>query len=375
MESSPVTYINTADQISALAGRLAAEPALAVDLEADSMHHFEEKVCLIQMGTPRACYIIDPLAVRDLSAMSPLFADPGIVKVFHGADYDMRCLYRDFHISVANLFDTELAARFLGYGATSLEAVLARHFNVELDKKFQKKDWSVRPLPDEMIAYAANDVRYLVTLYQEMKAELKNRGRMEWVRQHCEEIAGVRPETPDADTPLFVRIKGAGRLDPKSLAVLEALLAFRMEIARKKDRPAFKILGNQTLLSLAREKPKNSAQLTKSGLLSRKQIQMYGTAILQAVDFAMALSPEQRPRYPKQKSKPVPAAVTRRIKQLKQWRQQKAEDLEIDPYLIANKNALKQIAEDQPRTLQDLDAIADLKPWQKDMFGHEWIKM
>lgn len=375
MEPLAIEYIQTRAGLEDLAGRLARHSAVAADLEADSMHHFEEKVCLLQLGTTEGCYVVDPLAVADLSALAPVFADPGIVKIFHGADYDMRCLYRDFGINVENLFDTELAARFLGYCATSLEAVIARHFDIPLDKKFQKKDWSMRPLPEEMISYAADDVRYLVPLYREMKAILEKKGRSEWVRQHCKDIAAVRPEPPDDRDPLFLKIKGAGRLDPKSLAVLENLLAFRRGIARKKDRPPFKILGNQTLLELARQKPQDSESLEKSKLLSKKQFHMYGSGVIREIHSALRLAPEQRPSYPRNKSKSVSPAVTSRIRNLKQWRQQKAEQLEMDPALILNKAALRQLAEKQPKTRQALDEIPELKPWQKDQFADEWIRM
>lgn len=375
MQSQSAQYIEKEAELERLAEKLRQEPAVAVDLEADSMHHFEEKVCLLQLGTENNCYIADPLAVDDLSALAPLFADPDIVKIFHGADYDIRCLYRDFNITVENLFDTELAARFLGYPATSLEAVLGRHFNISLDKKFQKKDWSVRPLPEEMISYAADDVRYLVMLYKEMKAALEQKGRMDWVRQHCAEIAAVRPEPENKKQPLFVKVKGAGRLDPKSLAVLEAMLEFRFKAARKKNRPPFKILGNQTLLALAQRKPKNSRQLEDTQLLSRKQFHMYGENLISQINAALSIPPQQRPRYPRQKSKPVPAAVTRRIKELKKWRQQKAEAMEIDPALILNKAALRQIAEKQPKSREELDEIEELKAWQKEMFAGEWIRL
>ncbi|MCF8095601.1 MAG: HRDC domain-containing protein, partial [Desulfobacteraceae bacterium] len=358
-----------------LAEKLRCEPAVAVDLEADSMHHFEEKVCLLQLGTQKTCHIVDPLALGDIYALRPLFEDPGTVKILHGADYDVRCLYRDFHITVENLFDTELAARFLGYGATSLEAVLARHFNVTLDKKFQKKDWSVRPLPEEMIAYAADDVRHLVKLYEEIKAALKEKGRIKWLYQHCKDIAAVRPEPETHQGPFFIKIKGAGRLDPKSLAVLEAMLAFRRRTAQKKDRPPFKILGNKTLLALAQKKPKNEKELQKTGLLTRRQMQMYGEALLRQINSALSIPADQRPRYPREKSEPVPAAITRRIKKLKKWRQEKADILEIDPSLILNKNALRQVAEKQPVTRDQLDEIKELKPWQKDVFGKELISI
>ncbi|MFW6334912.1 MAG: ribonuclease D, partial [Desulfosalsimonas sp.] len=181
MKSMPVEYITSEARLKGLAEKLAAEPAVAADLEADSMHHFEEKVCLVQLGTRNTCHIIDPLETGDLSALKPLFENPATVKIFHGADYDVRCLYRDYGITVSNLFDTELAARFLGYESTGLEAVLARHFNVAVDKKFQKRDWSVRPLPDEMISYAADDVRYLVVLYEQLLNALDKKGRTQWV--------------------------------------------------------------------------------------------------------------------------------------------------------------------------------------------------
>lgn len=375
IESKPVEYIDTKAQLDARAEKLMRETAVAVDLEADSMHHFEEKVCLVQLGTRASCYIADPIAIEDFSALRPLFAHPGIVKIFHGADYDVRCLYRDFGITVENLFDTELAARFLGYRATSLEAVLARHFNAILDKKYQKKDWSVRPLPGEMTAYAADDVRYLVELYEEIKAALKEKGRIKWVHQHCQDIAAVRPEPENGHDPLFLKVKGAGRLDPKSLTVLENLLDLRQETARRKDRPPFKILGNRTLLALAQKKPKNENELKNSDLLTKRQLQMYGESLLRQINSALSIPPEKRPRYPRGKSAPVTAEITRRIRKLKKWRQEKAEALEIDPSLVLNKTALRQIAEKKPESSAQLDEIRDLKPWQKELFGKELIKI
>ncbi|MFP3999491.1 MAG: ribonuclease D [Desulfobacterales bacterium] len=374
-ESTPAEYIDTKEQLDVLAKNLMCEPAVAVDLEADSMHHFEEKVCLVQLGTRKSCHIADPLAIRDLSALQALFAEPDIVKIFHGADYDVRCLYRDFGITVENLFDTELAARFLGYSVTSLEAVLSKHFNTALDKKFQKRDWSVRPLPEEMIAYAADDVRYLVRLYEEIKAALEEKGRLEWVHQHCKDIAAVRPGPENSHEPLFMKVKGAGRLDPKSLAVLESMLEFRQKAARRKNRPPFKILGSKTLLALAQKRPKNEKELQKTGLLTPKQLQMYGCTLVRQINQALAVPPEQRPHYPRKKSEPVSAEVTRRIRKLKKWRQKKADMLEIDPSLILNKNSLKQIAEKQPETREQLDEILNLKPWQKQLFGKELLRI
>ena len=131
-----------------MARSLEKETSVAVDLEADSMYHYQEKVCLVQIATEKISVVIDPLAIKDLSPLKPFFSNPDIQKIFHGADYDIRSLYRDFDIKINNLFDTELACRFLGIKETGLQAVLKMFFNVNVDKKYQKKDWSKRPLPE-----------------------------------------------------------------------------------------------------------------------------------------------------------------------------------------------------------------------------------
>ena len=168
--------IDTFDALKNLARTIDTEKTIGVDLEADSMYHFKEKVCLIQMAAPGINVVIDPLMVRDLSPLKPIFKRRVVCKIFHGADYDVRSLYRDFDITINNLFDTELASRFLGYSETGLEAVLKNKFDVALDKKFQRKDWSRRPLPLDMISYAAKDARYLLPLAQILTGELEELG-------------------------------------------------------------------------------------------------------------------------------------------------------------------------------------------------------
>ena len=168
---SPV-YINTASGLKKIVADLCSQTLIAFDLEADSMFHFKEKVCLIQAATASSNYIVDPLSITDLSPLSQVLSDPDIVKIFHGADYDVRSMYRDYQIAIHNLFDTELASRFLGHAETGLNTVLQNRFGIFLEKKYQKKDWSQRPLPEPMIAYAAGDVQYLIPLYQIQKKEL-----------------------------------------------------------------------------------------------------------------------------------------------------------------------------------------------------------
>jgi ribonuclease D len=347
---------------------------IAIDLEADSMYHFQEKVCLLQMATRRHTAVIDPLSVEDLSALKSVFQNPGIQKIFHGADYDVRSLYRDFNIIIENLFDTQLACRFLGMKATGLEAVLQRHFQVNLQKKYQRKDWSQRPLPMEMVRYAADDVRYLLPLASILEDELAARGRLAWVREECENLSKVRPADSNGE-PLYLSFKGAGKLDPANLAVLEELLRLRRDIALKKDRPLFKIFSNRSLLKLATLKPVTADKLEESKILSPKQFRMYARELLDAIRAGVALPKEALPEYPHRKAPDVPATVPPRIRALKEWRSRKAKALSVEPGLLINKAALTALAVNHPRDLKTLAALPELKTWQIKAFGSEIVKV
>jgi ribonuclease D len=371
-----ITYkmINTRNELENFVGTIENETAVGVDLEADSMYHFTEKVCLIQMAATNVNAVIDPLAIKDLSALKPIFKRSDICKIFHGADYDVRSLYRDFRIRIQNLFDTELASRFLGFPETGLEAVLKKKFAVTLDKKFQRKDWSRRPLPPAMIAYAAEDARYLLPLAQSLKAELDEKNRLGWVYEECEYLSRVRPSTVN-NQPLYMNFKGAGKLDSRSLAVLEALLHFRREVARRKDKPLFRIFGNRSLLELAGKKPLNSKQLEKTGALSAKQISMYGREMLTAIQGAMKLAAEELPVYPRKKTPRVSLAVAGRVKALRNWRDKQAQKLSIDPALICNKALMSTIAVQRPLKLLELTAIKEMKNWQRIEFGRDIVRV
>ena len=366
--------INTRNELEDFVGTLENETAVGVDLEADSMYHFKEKVCLIQMAATNVNVVIDPLAIKDLSALKPVFNRSDICKIFHGADYDVRSLYRDFRITVHHLFDTELASRFLGFAETGLEAVLKKKFAVTLDKKFQRKDWSRRPLPPAMIAYAAEDARYLLPLAQSLKTELDEKNRLGWVYEECEYLSEVRPSTAN-NQPLYMNFKGAGKLDSRSLAVLEALLHFRRKVARRKDKPLFRIFGNRSLLELAGKKPLNSMQLVKTGALSAKQISMYGREMLTAIQGAMKLAAEELPVYPRKKTPRVSLAVAGRVKALRNWRDKQAQKLSIDPALICTKALMSTIAVQRPLKISELTAIKEMKNWQRKEFGQDIVKV
>ena len=365
--------IDSSSKLAQLVSQIQNETVIGVDVEADSMYHFKEKVCLIQMATANVNVVIDPLVIKDLSALKPIFKRSDVLKIFHGADYDVRSLYRDFKFNINNLFDTELACRFLGFAESGLEAVLKKKFAVALDKKFQRKDWSRRPLPREMIAYAAEDARYLLPLAQDLTAELKDRGRFSWVHEECEILSKVRPNTNGTD-PLFVNFKGAGKLDQRSLAILEALLQCRRKIARHKDRPLFRIIGSRCLLDLAATKPTDLKQLEKTRALSPKQIDMYGRQVLAAINSAIKIPPHDLPVYPRRKAPRVPAAAAERVNSLRKWRDSQAQKLAMDPSLILTKSLISTLAVERPLKLSDLSRIKEIKKWQIREFGKQILE-
>lgn len=371
-ESLRHDIITSTAELDDLADKLEREAVIGVDLEADSMFHFQERVCLLQISIPGRNVVVDTVKLPDLSALKSVFRDPQIKKVFHGADYDVRSLYRDFDIRINNLFDTQLACLFLGFTETGLEAVLKNLFAVTLNKKFQRKDWSRRPLPKDMLDYAVSDVRYLAPLAERLEQELQEKGRLAWVVEECRVLSKVRPTVSDG-TQLFLNCKGAGRLDPRGLAVLEELLAFRRDIARAKDRPLFKVFSHETLLALADARPAHAADLEKAGVLSPAQMERYGRDILSAVKVAMHLPAAQLPRYPRRRPQAVSAAASERIQRLRRWRETQGRRLKIEPALVCSKAAMMAIALRKPAKLEDLTDVAELRPWQRKVFGKDIV--
>ena len=370
----PYTLIQTPEALARLVDDLKAARTVAIDMEADSMHHFHERVCLIQVTAGAINTIVDPLALPDLSSLRPVLADPGITKIFHGADYDVRSLYRDFGFEVLGLFDTQIACQFLGYPETGLEPVLKRHFGIELDKRYRRRDWSRRPLPPEMLDYAAKDAVYLIPLADILQSELQQKGRMEWVKEECTILSGVRPANHDGE-PLFLRFRGAGRLAPRDLAVLEELLQLRRDIAHKKDRPLFKVFSNKSLLTVVQQRPCDLETLRRSEALSHKQFNMYAEAFVQAVRRGLAVSQKDLPVYPRKRSPAAPRHAPERVKRLKQWRENYARRLGMEAGLVCNKALITELAAANPQRVEDLDGISGMKCWQKQAFGSRVIQV
>ena len=356
--------VTNQETLDKLVERLSQESVLAFDLEADSLHHYTEKVCLIQVSSDSETRLIDPLAPLDIRTLAPIFANPAIKKIFHGADYDMRSLYRDFGIEVVNLFDTMIASQFLGESEFGLAALLKKRFGVELDKRYQKADWSKRPFSQEMMEYAMKDTSLLIELYGQLESELKVKGRLSWVEEESELVAGVRSASREGEL-MCLRFKGANKMKPRELAVLEELLRFRDEKARAGDVPPFRILSNDLLRELAEKQPRSNFELVGIHTMSSKLIDRLGRGLLLAVAAGLAVPQDKLPQMQSGRRAVTDRLQEERVKRLKVWRESKSAQLGLGVGLVANNTLLEALAEGGTAQL------SLLKRWQREAFGEE----
>lgn len=342
---------------------IAAQPVVAVDTEADSLHSYFDKVCLIQISAASSDLVIDPLAGVDLKRFGELLANPAITKVLHGGDYDLRILNRDFGFVTANLIDTMICAQLLGYEAFGLAALLERHFGVKVNKAHQRADWAMRPLTAEMLEYAAMDTRYLIALAQRLRNELTALGRWAWAEEEFSRLETVRyREIPD-DEEGWRKIKNIGNVDRRSLGVLRDLYTWRDHLARNADRPPFKIIGNDAIVEVAKEKPQIIGDLSKLKSVSQYHRTRYGKAIIDTVKHAMSIAETDLPERNEPKAWIRDKALERRVEQLKRVRDRIAKDLKLDPGVLAPRHILTAIA-----TTKSLDVPA-MRNWQRAVLG------
>jgi len=364
--------LTTTPEVVALAAELKGQPAIAVDLEADSMHRYRERVCLMQLSVPGRTVLIDPLAGVDLMPLAEIFADAGVRKIFHAADYDLRSLHRDFNLEVRGLFDTMISAQLLGEEKIGLADVLGKYFGVTLDKRFQRADWSQRPLTAEMVAYAAEDTRHLHRLVTVFEPKLRELGRYDWAAEEFQLLEKVRFAEGDKG-PLCLRLKGAGTLDSRQLGVLEELLQWREREAERRDRPPFQVIGNAILLPLARQTPRTATALAVVAELPERLRDRYGRDLLAAINRGMTLPNSDLPVWPKSPRPERDPAADARLAALKVWRRNKATALAIDPGVLINNGLLELLARDNPQFVPQLESLPGLKNWQRRELGSELL--
>jgi ribonuclease D len=365
--------VETRADLDALVQDLLGEKIVAIDTEADSFYHYFDKTCLVQVATRKQIHLIDPLALggpAELAPLGPVFAAPEIVKVFHAAEYDLFVLKRDCGFTFNNLFDTMVSAQLLGYPAVGLAGIAERHFGVKLPKDEQRSDWSQRPLRSKQLSYAASDVLYLIELTEKLGKELREAKRMRWAQEEFETLCGRKWPDRQFDEIGYVRIKGARKLDPRSLSVLRELYLMRDARAREIDRPPFKVLGNRTLLEIAERKPTKLAELGEIKGITDLLLRRMGREVMAAVRAGRKVDHGPIPKLGTGRRR-MDRRAERRLGALKAWRTQRAQEVALDPGVLCPNSSLEAIAWRAPQAVKDLKELPELKGWFRREFGGE----
>lgn len=368
-------WIRTPGELQELARELAGAEAVAIDTEADSLHHYPGKLCLVQIADARGRgHLVDPLALRDLSPLGPVLADPRTLKVLHAADNDLAYLKRLYGVTVAALFDTAVAARFLGAPALGLEGLLTQFLGVTAVKSRQKDDWSRRPLTPEQEAYALDDVLHLIPLRARLLEALHAIGRARWVEEECAGLAAlIVPEKP-ADPDAYMKLKGARELDGRGLAALRELHAAREALALRLDRPPFMIVGNESLVALAARRPVDAEGILAVPGCTAPVVRRAGAAILEAIARAEALPEADLPAYRPAPRPHVPGVVRRRAEALREWRGKAAKEIGLDPGVLFPQRLIDRLAAAPPSDLAALRQVEGVRDWRVELFGADLLR-
>ena len=362
--SIPIELLTTSGQVSDLARILFQEHRIAIDTESNSRHRYPEKVCLVQVATSSKVYLIDTLAVNDMKPIGEVLADETVVNVIQGADYDIRCLDREWGFRVRNLFDTSIAARFVGMNQTGLsvltEVLLGVH--IPKDARIQKSDWSRRLLSQEALNYAAADVWYLLSIQRALESKLRTLSRSSWVSEECARLDEIRYVAPDPETA-FLSLKGSRRLAGQEKAILKRLFMLREAEARRRNQPPYYVLPHETLTYLASNPAADLAQLPS---LRGQVDSRFGTLLRAALQKGLADPPISSPvRY--RMEPPTPVEIDR-LQMLKRWRANLGRQLSIDPALVWPMASLERLGK-APRTLGAELQSPEVRQWQCEQFA------
>lgn len=362
-----IIFVDTKRKLSQIVNLLEGEKEIAVDTEGNSLYSYHSKICLIQVSTRKNHYIIDPIQIKEISCLKNILSNPHIEKILHGSAYDIQMLYLYPGIQIKNLFDTQIAASFLGEARTGLAILIKKYFGITLNKVHQKSNWAIRPLPDEMLEYAIADTAYLLPLADKLKEQLITAQRIDWVREECEYLAGRGKETNKKDSLLFKK----KHFSDLKLNTFESIMQFRENLARKMDLPPFRVIDKKAILNIVESENLNMKELKK--LTSRFPIiQNHLDEMLEAIKNSDKHTLRIRKKSQQQIFKKCPEKKFKgNMDRLYIWRTRKAEQLKIEPHLILSQRQIPALAESKIRTLNDILNIRCLKTWQKQAFAEE----
>ena len=368
---SPI-WVDRPHPVRELAEQCRSAGRCALDTEADSLHSYFHKVCLVQVSVGGSHYVVDPLAVG-AAGLAPLFevlADPALSVLMHGADYDIRVLDRDYGARIAGLEDTQLMAQMLGEPKTGLAALLAAELDVGLDKRYQRADWGQRPLSASMLAYAAADTAFLGDLAERLRARLVDLGRWCWAEEEFRRLERVR-HAPQTEDPLaFERIKGARALRGGARDRLFSLYGWREAIAQQRDVPPFKVLGNRELVALSMDPPADRKQLAAVSGVGPRLVHRWGAAVLK-----LLAQPSSAPEVVRRvRPEPPPPEIRRRIERLLAVRDAAAAELALEPGLLCPRAVVEAVASRRPTASHDSHLIdSGLEGWRLGVLGATFL--
>lgn len=368
-------YVDTVEGLQECVEALRGSTVVGIDTESDSFFSYTERCCLVQItGEDTVDFIVDPLKIDDMSALGPLCADPNVVKIFHGADYDVVSMKRDFGYRFSNIFDTMIAAQATGHDRFGLNDLVQRYFGEKLDKKWQRHDWSSRPLLDAHLDYARRDSHFLPRLREILLVQGEEAGRLDMMEEEFALLQGRewtgRPFSPDS----CMKVKGARGLDEVGRKVLRAVYSLREGIAESKNRPPFKVWGNDVLMKVSKDIPTDGDALRKCLGANNHVVRRYADEVVQAVldglddDTDPPVPPRPRgprnPHLPSLNREDEPLVLL-----LKNWRNKTSKEKKLGPGMIVNNTIISQVAALKPETVEDLKAIADMRNWQRLEWG------
>lgn len=363
-------YIQNEPELEGLIDALRQSELIAVDTEAAGYHRYHDRMCLLQLSTRDDTFLVDTLAVPDIRSLGPLLSEEGREVILHDAEYDLRLLARDHLIRIGNLFDTKIAAQLLGEPAIGLGALVEKYLDIKMDKKHQRADWAQRPLPVDMLEYAAEDTRHLPDLRDSLRAALEERGRWTWAEEEfaIREDADWSPAPRDPDA--FLKLKNTRDLQPPQLAALRELHGWRESVAIRRDVAPFRVVSNEILIALARALPAAESAIATTAGVPASIAERHGKEMFQALSRAASLRPDQLPQRPRSRGRAAPdPELDKMVERLKTARDKSAEELELDRGFLMPRQQLEDVARSGAKTLEQLLLVTDMRRWQVEAMG------
>ena len=367
-DTDSALYLDKPAAVDRFLDEISEVKEIALDTEGASFHRFLDRIYLLQISTRDRSAIIDPLPIGSPPKLGELLQSKAVEVVFHDADYDLRLLHQDYGWHVTNIFDTRIASQLLGIKSFGLAALLEQYFDVKLDKKHQRADWSMRPLSADMLEYAAQDTRFLLQLKDHMTGELDRRGRLHWAREEFVRLEGTRWEAEESMEG-FLRLKGARDLSRRELAVLREVANWRDTVAAQLDRATFRVMGNEVLFELARTTPRSVSELAAIRGMPKGMLERAGSDIVAAVRRGSEVPEAELPKFPKGQRWNKDRDFDDRVARLKSVRDAAAARLELDPGVLCSRERLENIARSGAKNVEELAAVPDLRRWQIEEMG------